>query len=132
MDDDKLVAADTRNHVVAMLAAVQSVRHLPQQFVAGAMSEHVVDGLEPVEIDRQHRERLRALARPAERLFDALPQQHPITQPGQRIMERHMANALILAMELRDIGEDDNVALNLPALIAYGGDGFQRQKDFAI
>ena len=116
----------------AALAPVQPVRYLPQQFVAGAMSEHVVDGLEPIEIDRQHRERLRALARPAERIFDALPQQHSVAHSGQGIVERHVANALILAMELGDIGEDDDVALHLPALIAHRSDGLQRQKDLAI
>ncbi len=43
-----------------------------------------------------------------------------------------MANTFILEMQLGDIREYDNVALNLAALVAHRGDGLEREKRLAI
>ncbi len=53
--DDELVATDPRHRVDSPPAASQSARDLDEQLVAGRVPERVVDRLEAVEVDEQHR-----------------------------------------------------------------------------
>ena len=74
LDDAELVAADPRRSVsVSRDAGAQPRRHRAQQFVADRMAERVVDRLELVEIEAQHREPLPALD-VVERLLEPLAQ----------------------------------------------------------
>ena len=49
-DNGEFVAADARQEG-AVAGRLEPPRHFPQQRVADRMAEHVVDGLEAVEID---------------------------------------------------------------------------------
>jgi hypothetical protein len=60
LDDGEFVAADAGDRVGVPHAAAQSSGHRPQQLVADRMSERIVDVLELIEIEAQHREPLAA------------------------------------------------------------------------
>lgn len=55
---DKLVAAIARRDTVLAHRLSQHVRHATQHFIANLVAEAVVDALEAVDVDPQHRERL--------------------------------------------------------------------------
>ena len=52
----ELVAAQARQRVAGPQAALQPARGADQQLVAGLVSEAVVDRLEPIEVEVEHRE----------------------------------------------------------------------------
>jgi hypothetical protein len=57
---------------------LEAPRERLQHQVAGAVPAHVVDVLEPVEVDGDQRERLARAARAAERLLDAILEQDAV------------------------------------------------------
>ena len=63
-DQRELVAADAGEKSAAG-GRSEALAHLAQQRVAGRMAEHVVDVLEAIEVEAQHRERLRRRERRA-------------------------------------------------------------------
>ena len=71
---------------------LQAQRDLLQQLVAAGVAERVVDQLEVVEVDEQHRERRVAALRLHDHLREAVGEQRAVGQPGQRV-------------ELRQVGE---------------------------
>ena len=56
MHDRELVAAEAGDDVVGAQHAAQPLGHGDEQPVAGAVPERVVDELEVVEVDEQHRD----------------------------------------------------------------------------
>ena len=67
LDDRELVAAEPRDQLVAAGHRAKPLRDLDQQFVAGRVAVKVVDRLEAVEVDAEHRHRLVAARRPCRR-----------------------------------------------------------------
>ena len=68
--------------------SLQAARDLDEQIVAGVVAEAVVDALEPVEIEEQHRQRRGPPARAADRDVQAVEEQDAVRQAGQRIVDR--------------------------------------------
>ena len=60
-DDGELVATHAGNDVELARASSQAFADQLQQFVADVMAERIVDALELVEIETQHRQALAAL-----------------------------------------------------------------------
>ena len=79
---DELVAAEPRHRVAVAQALAQPLRHLPAAAVAGVVAQRVVDDLEAVEVDEQHRERARVALRLRERLVQALVEGAAVGQAG--------------------------------------------------
>ena len=67
----ELVAAEAGDRVDRPPAGAQAGRDLDEQLVAGRVTERVVDRLEPVEVDEQHRRAQPVPARARERLARA-------------------------------------------------------------
>ena len=86
-EDDELVAADARDRVRLAHDRLEPARERLQHAVACAVTADVVDVLEAVEVDRDERERLARPSRAAERLLDAVVEQHAVGQPGQRVAD---------------------------------------------
>ena len=61
LNDRELVAAESRRHVGFSEAIAQTLGDDPEQLIADRMAERVVDALELVDIDIEHRQ---LLARP--------------------------------------------------------------------
>ena len=77
-DDRELVAADAGHRVVLADAVAEALRHLQQQLVAGRVAEGVVDGLEVIEVDEHHRQRLPAAARAIDAEREAVGEELPV------------------------------------------------------
>jgi hypothetical protein len=52
------------------------------------VTPRVVDALEAVEVDDHQREGLARASRPGERLLDAVVEELPVREPGERVPER--------------------------------------------
>ena len=80
----ELVAAEPGHGVAGPHQAGQPLADHGQHQVAGAVPVPVVDHLEVVEVEQQQPER--PVGPPYQRVLDAVHQQHPVRQPGERIV----------------------------------------------
>ena len=83
--DGELVAAKPRGRVLGADRRPQPMRGLDQDVVAGGVTEAVVDRLEVVEVDEEDRQVADLAA--VEGVFDPFPEQAPVGQSRQRIVE---------------------------------------------
>ncbi len=90
-DDRELVAAEPGHGVGAPDHAEQALGDRDQQPVAGQMAVAVVDRLEAVEIDEDHRDQVAVALEPAERLAQPVLEQRPIRQAGQGVVPGQLA-----------------------------------------
>ena len=88
-DQSELVAAQAGDHAAAR-GGLDAARHLDQQFVADRVAEHVVDFLQPVEVDRQHREFLVGAGAGFDHLRQRLQERGAVRQIGQAVVIGHM------------------------------------------
>ena len=103
--DDKLVAAQPRHGVAFAKAALQPLGHFDQQQVAHVVAVGVVERLEVVQVQEHHR-RVAAPAVAADhRVAQAVEQQAPVRQHGQRIVEREGADLPLRFLTQGDIAE---------------------------
>ena len=72
-----------------------------QQAVADLVAEVVVHGLEPVEVEVEHREVRLVTADARERGLESVEQQHAVGQPGERVVQRAVAEVRLLAPSAR-------------------------------
>ena len=72
----------------------------PQQLVAGAVAERVVDALEVVEVDEQRRDRRLAATRARQHLLDAVEDQRAVGQARQRVVGGQERELVLAASEL--------------------------------
>ena len=103
--DDKLVAAEPRNQRIGRHLEFQLLRRDAQDLVADRVAVDVVDVLEAVEVDPDHRA---AFARGGG-LLDGFgePRAHQLAvrQRGQRIVMRQERDALLRVFALADVAE---------------------------
>ena len=83
LDDRELVAADAGDGIGLAHAGLQALGAALDQQVAGGMAQQVVDVLEAVEIDADHRRDVAAPADRRHRLLEALAEQLAVGQLGQ-------------------------------------------------
>ena len=95
--DRELVAAEPRHGVAHAQRGAQARRDRLQHPVAGGVAERVVDRLEVVEVQEQHGERPAVVASAAERVFDAIAEQRPVREVGDRVVERLVGQLLLEA-----------------------------------
>ena len=98
--DRELVAAEARGGVGGADARRHALGHLEQDPVAGRVAEAVVDGLEVVEVDEQHGHPDAVAQRPRDRVADALVEQRPVGQVGDRIVEGLVGELLLERLAL--------------------------------
>ena len=89
----ELVAAEPRDGVGGAQHAPQAPAHLEQHLVAAAVAEGVVERLEVVEVDEQDGDRRVVAA--LERVPDAVEQQRAVGHPGERVVERAVAQLVV-------------------------------------
>ena len=94
-----------------------------QQLVAGAVAEAVVDPLEVVEVDEQHRH---LGAPPAQRVLETVEEQRAVGQPGEGVAER-----LVLEPSLQR-GEVIDRRLQPATLQRHGGMARQRGQQLQV
>jgi hypothetical protein len=108
--NDELIAAEARDDVARAHHLVEPKRRLLQQLVAGFVPLRVVDHLEAVEVDEEHREHASLLARRGERGREQLTELDPIRQGRQRIVGSEILNALLGLLLAGDVAADTAVA----------------------
>ena len=91
----ELVAAQTRDGVRRAQGVAQPRRHFLQHQIAGVMPEGVVDLLEAVEIDQQHRQALVIAMRAQDRLLQSIEEQRAVGKIGQRVVIGEIGDALV-------------------------------------
>ena len=103
--DGELVAAEPRGGVLGAQAGRQSLGGRAQQLVADRVAEAVVDRLEVVEIDEDHRELTAVAPAARERQGQAILEQRPVGEAGEVVVERLMAELLLERDALGDVAE---------------------------
>ena len=101
-DDGELVAAQARDRVGLARAVAQPLAHQLQQLVADRMAERVIDALELVEVEAEHRQAFAAFDA-LELVLQRLAQQHAVGQVGQRVVARHVGDLALRALPLGDV-----------------------------
>ena len=91
----ELVAAETGEQVLAAHHALEAARDLGEQQVADAVTERVVDDLEPVDVEVQHADRAAVAPRGRGRLLQALHERGPIREAGQVVTRRLLEQAAV-------------------------------------
>ena len=93
-----------------------------QQLVAGVVAERVVDDLEAVEVQEQHRGAALGVVAlgAADRLVEAVHEQHAVREAGQRVVERVVLEAVLGLAAVGDVGDaaDDAGRLAAPSRTA--------------
>ena len=87
----------------ARTLARDALGDLEQDPVADGVTEAVVDGLEVIEIDEQHGHPDAVAQRPRDRVADALVEQRPVGEMGDRIVEGLVGELLLERLALRDV-----------------------------
>jgi hypothetical protein len=90
----ELIAAQPRHRIRRAQRIAQARGHFLQHHVTGVVSERVVDFLETVQIDQQHREALVVTMRAQDRLLQAIEKQRAVGKIGERVVVREVGNAL--------------------------------------
>ena len=93
--DHELVAAFAADGIGGANAGLQPFGDLDQQPVADFVADAVVDFLEAVQIEKQHRDPAAFASRTGQGLLEAVAQQQPIGQPRQRIVVRQERDLLL-------------------------------------
>jgi hypothetical protein len=89
---DEFVAALPAHRVRTAYAIHQALGNRLQKLVADLMTQGVVDVLEAVQIEKQHRDFFVVPMRHGDRVADPLVQQHPIGQAGQKVVLGRMGD----------------------------------------
>ena len=111
LDDGEFVAAEPRHQLVAARHRAQPLRDLDQQLVAGGMAVNVVDRLEAVEVDAQHRERLVHARPPCSTLAgEMIGEDRAVGQAGQRIVIGEMGDPRGGFLALADVAHRQHAA----------------------
>ncbi|MCW0447782.1 hypothetical protein NB706_000616 [Xanthomonas sacchari] len=106
----ELVAAETAEQVAGAQLLVHAGGRQLQQRVAGGVAEGIVDALEAVQVDEQHRQRGAALHRLVHRLLGLLAQQLPVRQAGQQVVVGQQLDALAGLAFAGDVAEQHHEA----------------------
>ena len=99
----ELVAAEARRDVGAADAVVEPARELDEHLVAGGVAERVVDGLEVVEVEEDHRRRARLAPGARDRLADLLGEHRAVRESGHGVVERLVGELGLERLALADV-----------------------------
>ena len=81
------------------------MREFLQQFVADGMAETVVHELEPVDVEEHHGRQMSAARGPREGARHGFDEQQAVRQPGERVVQRLMAQLLLCRAAGDRVGE---------------------------
>jgi hypothetical protein len=110
-EHDELVAAHARHGVHRTQRGGEGAGHPAQERVAGRVALRVVDVLEAVEVDEQHRDGPDRAGRCRQRAVDAVDEHRSVRKPGQRVVGGLLGQRRLGGLQL-----DQAVGLGLPSL----------------
>ena len=103
LDDGEFVGVEAGERVLLAQGGAQALGDAAQQLVADAVAERIVDRLEIVEAEHQHRDLFRAAPGVQQNIVHLLAQQDAVRQPGQAVMLGHEGEPGLGALALGDI-----------------------------
>ncbi len=118
----ELVAADAAGDVERRKLLGDARGGRRQQAVADGVAVAVVDDLERVEIDEEHRHGLACLLCRGDRAVAVLFELHAIDQPGQRVVPGQIFELQPVRFRHGDVGDDRDIALHPSLRIADDAD----------
>src|SRR5215218_2895973 len=110
LEDRELVAAKACDDIPVSETLADSLRHADKQGVANNMAQSVVDGLEAVEVEPQHREGLPGPLCAREGFLEAFPEEEPVWKVRQDIVPGRVKDARLGRFPLRHVGVRPNGA----------------------
>ena len=117
---EELVSALTAHRIGAAHAGLQSLRHRFKQLIADGVTQRIVDVLEAIEIDVQHRDRAAGAVRPHHRLIEPVAEQGAVRHVRQAVMKRQPRKLVGQLARDRDVVRDHHGA-DHPALPVVNG-----------
>ena len=122
--DGELVSAQARDHVARPERGDQAPGDADEKLVPGLVAQAVVDELEVVEVEVEHREPVARLAPGAlQRAGDAFGEEGPVGEVGQSVVQRGALQPGLVLLALGDVPRDRGGADDLSPLIADRRDG---------
>ena len=119
LHDCEFVAAQAAHRGAVPRALAQSLRHGPQQAVAGGVSQCVVDRLKPVEVQVEHGHAIPLSCR-GERLIQPLAEKDAVRQSGQCIVSSHKCDSRLMFLSSGNIPGGAPITLKLSILVEHG------------
>ena len=98
----ELVTAEACGSVRTAQARADPRSHLDEQCIARGVAERVVDALEVVDVEEDHRDARAALRAARQREVDVLSEQRAVGEVGQRVVVRLMRELFLQLGESRD------------------------------
>ncbi len=120
--DNEFVTAEAGGAVDRPQMTGQPLGGHPQQLVTGAVAGRVVDRLEAVQVDEDHRYRRAVPARPCEGLFQAVLQQPTVGEPRQAVVHGVVGQELLRLPPARDVHQLQYPVLRLSSAVENYGD----------
>ena len=116
----ELVAAHARQRIAGADAALQPAGDAHQQLVAGLVPQAVVDGLEAVEVQIQHRERrvTHRAPRAVEEVLQAIEEQRAVGQVRELIVKSAVLQLLFGRLAVGDVARDSERAHDVADAVA--------------
>ena len=94
-DHHELVAAEARDDVACAQRTAQPVGHFEQEQIAGLVAQRIVDDLETVEVDEQHRKAAIVALRFVDRLLQQPVEGLAVRQVGQAVVRSEVFDPLV-------------------------------------
>ena len=102
-DDHELVAADPSDGVRGAGDGSEPAGDLDEDVVTGGVTEVVVDGLEPVDVDVDHADGARPALRAGDGVLEPVTEQRAVRQPGERVVGGEVVQLGACLGEGRDV-----------------------------
>ena len=128
----EFVTADACQGVSCIQALLQALGHADQQLVADVVAEAVVDRLEHVQIQQADRQSPATALGQGGSLLQAVGEQGAVGQAGEGIEMRQLVDALLVMLELGDVGKQIDVVAEPAMLVMYRTDVAQCRVEGAI
>jgi hypothetical protein len=106
-DNGELVAAEAPDEIDLAHTLLQPGRDLGQQRIAGGVAERVIDVLEAVEIEAEHRHQVAVPLGARHRAVEMLVKLKAVGQAGEAIMHGEIANLILGEPTLADAPRGD-------------------------
>src|SRR5438445_144375 len=119
--DRELVGAHPRHDVTKRDELAEAAADHPQQVVTGALAQRVVDQLEVIDIERQHRNPPARHA-PLERVIQLAAERETVGQTGHRVVRRQVLEPLLHLFAVGDVADVEDKRLRA-RLMEKIGDG---------
>ena len=110
LQHDELVAAEARDHVSGADDGTEPERDFLEELVADRVTERVIDGFEPVEVDQVDRDVILAFVHSREHGVDPLAELRPVGEAREFVELGEMRDALLRALAFGHVFKDDDGA----------------------